>query len=191
MQGCAGIPVTCAPIWSRTVGYGSVALSGGAAVVPAHSFFWLPEEGDPESRIEVLDQATGAIQWTGAVTSAAPGRVTVGEGRVHYSTSTQLRSYPLDATPCTTSCAPSHVADLTGFLQSGGPALANGLVFVGTTSGLQAFDATGSVGCSGTPTVCAPLASVDVGGAWIREIAVARGQVWAMGNDNRLHVFGI
>ena len=42
----------------------------------------------------------------------------------------------------------------------------NGVVYVGSQDGkLLAFDAAGASGCSGSPVVCTPLLSADIGGA--------------------------
>jgi outer membrane protein assembly factor BamB len=71
------------------------------------------------------------------------------------------------------------------------PAIAGGVAYVVSTDGrLSAFDATGAVGCAGTPKTCAPLwKSVDLGGPVSSSPAVAGGLVYAASGDARLLAF--
>src|SRR5499427_5493874 len=56
----------------------------------------------------------------------------------------------------------------TGGSVSSSPAVANGVVYVGSNDhNLYAFDAAGVTNCSGTPTTCAPLWSATTGGSML------------------------
>ena len=65
-----------------------------------------------------------------------------------------------------TGCGPAPLGTLgTTAAGLGSPSLANGIVYVGSQDGkLLAFDGSGSRACSGTPVVCSPIASLDLGG---------------------------
>jgi outer membrane protein assembly factor BamB len=66
------------------------------------------------------------------------------------------------------------------------PAVANGVVYVGSNDHrLYAFDAAGTVNCTGTPTTCTPLFSADVGDVAESSPAVANGMVYIGGAGTR------
>jgi outer membrane protein assembly factor BamB len=72
------------------------------------------------------------------------------------------------------------------------PGVANGLVFVGSGDGnLYAFDAAGSLGCSGTPTFCSPLWTGSTGAGVDSSPAIANGKVYVGSGDGKLYVFGL
>ena len=61
--------------------------------------------------------------------------------------------------------------------------MANGVVYVGSDdTKLYAFDAVGTLRCSGSPKTCAPLAAVATGGEVTSSPAVANGFVY-VGSD--------
>jgi outer membrane protein assembly factor BamB len=62
----------------------------------------------------------------------------------------------------------------------GSPSIEHGVVFVGSLDGaLDAFDAAGSMNCSGAPTTCTPLKSVPlVGPTGASQPAIANGNVY-------------
>ena len=81
--------------------------------------------------------------------------------------------------------------------------MANGIVYVGgnnigptrpTLGKLYAFDAAGTVNCSGTPKTCAPLWAATTGALW-ESPAVANGVVYVGSNDDNfpptLYAFGL
>jgi outer membrane protein assembly factor BamB len=77
----------------------------------------------------------------------------------------------------------------TGGLVHSSPAVANGVVYVGSEDGkLYAFDAVGS-NCSGTPTTCAPLWTATTGGPIDSSPAVANGVVYVGSGDGNLYAF--
>jgi outer membrane protein assembly factor BamB len=113
------------------------------------------------------------------------------ESGVVYVGSDDHKLYAFDAdgsTACsgspTVSCAPLWTATTSNTVRSS-PAVANGVVFVGTIAGgslgarLNAFDAAGSTNCSGSPKTCNPLwTSDDLGTIAATPISVANGVVY-------------
>jgi hypothetical protein len=84
-------------------------------------------------------------------------------------TDTKLLAFPAQGTSgCAgspTQCAPLWTAAVAGNAQGilgGAPTIANGVVYAGSGTNIDAFDAAGSTNCSGTPKVCQPL-WVDAG----------------------------
>ncbi len=70
------------------------------------------------------------------------------------------------------------------------PVIAEGLVYVGAANSIFAYDATGTVGCSGTPKVCIPKwRSGNLGGAIVGTPAVVNGVVYATGVGEKLFAF--
>src|SRR5262249_56700161 len=110
----------------------------------------------------------------------------VANGEV-YVTSDSFTLYAFDAagvTNCSgtpTTCAPLWTSAAQNVYS--GPAVANGVVYVGSADGLDAFDAAGVDGCSGTPKRCSPLWSGTTGGLPSPDYpAVANGLVY-VGSD--------
>jgi hypothetical protein len=78
--------------------------------------------------------------------------------------------------------------------------VANGVVYVGECSQVEAFDAAGATNCSGRPASCRPLWSTDNGGTVVSP-AVANGAVyvgssricdfWGCGGQSNLHGFAL
>ena len=75
---------------------------------------------------------------------------------------------------------------------SASPTVANGVVYMGATGfswngngpgRLYAFDAAGTVNCSGTPKTCDPLWATTDGGSGFSSPAVANGVVYVSSND--------
>jgi hypothetical protein len=72
----------------------------------------------------------------------------------------------------------------------GPPSVANGVAYLVSGDDLWAFDASGTTGCGGTPTVCAPLWSAAIpGGARRGPAVVANGRVF-VGSDGLPQTFG-
>jgi outer membrane protein assembly factor BamB len=125
---------------------------------------------------------------SGLVTSA----VVVAGGTV-YGTNSDSKIWAVDAagtrncsgTPKT--CTPLWTAS-TG-TSGGDVAVADGRLYVVSSSGLQVFDAFGVQGCSGTPVVCTPLwSSTDFATTPLRP-TVANGTVYVAGADGRISAF--
>jgi len=80
----------------------------------------------------------------------------------------------------------------TGSVVRSSPAVANGVVYVGSGDGkLYAFDAAGSTNCTVTPTSCNPLWTGTAGNAVFSSPAVANGRVYVGSDDSKLYAFGL
>jgi hypothetical protein len=80
--------------------------------------------------------------------------------------------------------------DSTGSATASTPAVASGVTFVGSSDGkLSAFDANGTINCSGFPLVCSPLWTASVGSAVTTSPSVANGIVYAESADGSLMAF--
>jgi outer membrane protein assembly factor BamB len=75
----------------------------------------------------------------------------------------------------------------TGGIGMSSPAVSNGVVFVGSGDHkLYAFDAAGSLNCSGTPKSCKPLRAASTGSGTESSPAVANGMVYVGSGDGKL-----
>ena len=73
---------------------------------------------------------------------------------------------------------------------SGSPAVANGVVFVGSDDHkLYAFDAAGTTSCSGTPKTCTPLWTATTGDKCSRHRSCRGGVVYVGSDDGKLYAF--
>ena len=79
---------------------------------------------------------------------------------------------------------------VTGGEITSSPAVANGVVYVGSDVGkLYAFDAAGVTGWSGVPSSCSPLWTATTGGAIESSPAVANGVVYVGSDDHTVSAF--
>jgi outer membrane protein assembly factor BamB len=88
-------------------------------------------------------------------------------------------------------CMPLWTGATGSFVESA-PAVANGVVYVGSGIGkLYAFSAAGTTGCSGTPKTCTPLwtAATTPGGSIESSPVVANGVVYVGSDDDKLYAF--
>ena len=206
-SGCAGEPVACAPLWTAAVGskgvFASPAVAGGLAYVIS-----------VDGQLAAFD-AAGAIGCSGApktcspVWSASTGTGLVFSspavaGGVVYVGSADKKLDAFDAagvTNCTgtpATCVPLWTGTMPGagatdFIVSS-PAVANGLVFVGSDSfdhQLYAFDASGVTGCAGSPKICTPVWTGETGTGIRSSPAIAGGMVYAGSDGPTLHAFGL
>jgi len=77
-------------------------------------------------------------------------------------------------------------------LVASSPAVANGVVFVGSYDGkLYAYDASGSTDCSGTPKTCSPVWTATTGARILSSPAVADGMVYVGSSDYNFYAFGL
>ena len=202
---CSGTPKTCAPLWTyQTTG----AMSSSPAVLNGIVYI-----GDFFAKVYGFDAAgntncsgtpkvcrplwtTGVNSNIGVISSPA-----VAYGTVYVGDECNLGGSP----PQPVCNNPPHFFAFnaaTGAVRwtaigssapvTSSPGVANHLVFVGSGDGhLYAFDAAGSLGCSGTPTSCSPLWTGSTGGALESSPAIADGKVYVGSNDGKLYVFGL
>jgi outer membrane protein assembly factor BamB len=186
---CSGSPKTCTPLWSA--GTGGQVLSS-PAVVNRVAYVGSGDgklyafdasgkthcSGSPKKCTPVWTAATG-----GMISTQAPAIA----GGVVYIASFDKRLYAFDAagsTHCSgtpKTCTPLWTATTAGVAASA--AVAKGVVYVFVElSGevLSAFDAAGSVHCSGVPKTCTPLWTASPGGSGggFRSPTVANGVVY-------------
>jgi len=166
---CSTTPTTCSPLWTAATGgaiFSSPAVANGVVYT-----------GSADGRLYAFD-AAGATRcsgspkicaplWTASLGTDIEASPTVANGIVYIS-SDEDKVFALDAagvTGCSDtpgSIAPKTCTPLWSARSAGGmhatPAVANGVLYVGTIWGeLDAFDAAGATGCSGTPRTCMPL----------------------------------
>ncbi len=161
------------------------ALMDGRIVVSA----W--NASSKVASLYLLNQTAGQVQWqssalggTGPPTTPAltPVRAYVANNQG------QLSVFRFSA--CSTSpCPPRFTSPTLGASHDAAPSVANGVVFLAAntqkngTDIVYAFDAAGTQGCSGTPTVCNALfdsivGRVDAGS----DIGVFGGTIWTVDN---------
>jgi outer membrane protein assembly factor BamB len=158
---------------------------------PAHTGF-----NPTETKISPANVGTLVEAWTtttgGAFYYSSPA---VANGVV-YVGSVEGELYAFDAAGATgcsgapKTCSPLWTATTGGAIYSSSPAVANGVVYVGSDDGkLYAFDAAGVTNCSGTPKTCSPLWTATIGGEVRTSPAVANGVVYVGDGSYGLYAF--
>ena len=177
---CAGSPAVCQPLWQSTIGApAGVAVSNG--VVYASGSAGGFGSASHVDTFFALSAANGSTIWSADGTTAQDA---IGNGTVYVGGPNVLLEFPA---ACSGACSPVRTAPVPGFAD--GPVLANGVVYSGAGSSLQAFDATGATGCGGAPVVCTPVATIPMP-ANGSVSAVVGGKVLTTGDDDQqVHVF--
>jgi outer membrane protein assembly factor BamB len=196
---CSGSPKSCQPLWTATTGGGvgsSPAVVNGVVYV-----------GSDDHKLYAFD-AAGNTNCSGSPKSCQPlwtatlsdredlSSPTVANGIVYIGSGTSIGGppnlYAFDATGTTNcsgspkTCQPLWSAQVPGQIQPTSPAVANGIVYVGTSFGLLwAYDAAGNTNCSGSPKLCQPLWHGPAlhGFAATTSPAIANGLVYIGGTD--------
>jgi outer membrane protein assembly factor BamB len=209
---CAGTPKTCAPLWTAPTGG---AVTSSPAVADGVIYV-----GSDDNKLYAFD-ANGKVHCAGTPKSCAPlwtgvpvGAATthsspaVGNGVVYLSSAAggcnrlfciaweQLSAFDAagtagcSGTPKT--CSPLWTTKVTGGYVDSSPAIANGVLYVGswgTPATLYGYDAAGTAGCSGVPKSCAPVWSASTQGAIESSPAVANGVVYVGSDDHTFYAF--
>jgi len=156
---------------------------------PAHTGF-----NPTETKISAANVGTLVEAWT-TTTGGARSSPAVANGVV-YLGSADGKLYAFDAggaTGCSATpktCSPLWSATTGGAIYSSSPAVANGVVYVGSDDRkLYAFDAAGVTNCSGTPKTCTPLWTAITGGEVRTSPAVANGVVYVGDGSYALYAF--
>jgi outer membrane protein assembly factor BamB len=165
---CSGTPKTCRALWTAPGGFNTPTVAHDVVYTGADAFDAAGNAncgGTPKTCSPLWTIATDTVD--GLSSSAS-----VGNG-VEYVGASDDNFYAFDAsghTNCTGApkvCRPLWRA-VTGVKESdvvAPPAIANGVVYVGSEDGtLYAFDAAGSTNCGGTPKTCRALVTVDHSG---------------------------
>ena len=150
VQGCAGSPKTCAPLWTATWN----ATSAGTPVI-ADGRVYVAGGGSTQ----VFD-AKGTAGCSAATCNplfsllGADGTPSVDGGLAFSATASDILVFDATGTTCAGPCLPiRHLA--TGGSPSGA-AIGNGFVYTQTSTGLVVFDQKPAAPCPGTPATCAP-----------------------------------
>jgi outer membrane protein assembly factor BamB len=171
-----------APTGASLVGSEPVVAGGVAYVVSGNGLLYAFSAGGTTS-------CTGtptvcAPLWTANVGGESSEESPAVVGGVVYVASSDGTFYAFDAagkTNCAgtpTVCTPLWTANLNLDLNTA-PVVANGMVYLSTSTGTVALDAAGQVDCSGTPKMCSPLWEASSRGY----ITVANGIVYVVGNS--------
>ena len=206
VTGCSGTPTTCLPLWTAVTG-----SNKPATVADGRVFVATAGNGVAGNPIDVFDAAgiTGCsaspvtcqplyqLRDDGALLSMKFGVVAVnnglaysiGLGRLFVWDATGTKNCSGTPAVCTQLWADQGVGD-------GVPAIAGGMVYAVTNGGvngsaLEAFDATGTSGCSGVPRECSPLWSGVTGFIDFTSggPSIAGGLAYVSSLDGHLYVF--
>jgi outer membrane protein assembly factor BamB len=199
---CSGSPKRCMPLWTTTTTNGTIesspAVTNGVIYIGDSNFVLYAFDAAGSTNCSGSPK-TCAPLWTSAIGSANGGSLfaspAVSDGIVYFSANQLFAFDAAGSTNCSGSpkvCAPLWTAATAsaGSLFTTSPGVANGIVYVGSNdSKLYAFDATGSVNCSGTPKTCAPLWTAATGGQLFSSPAIANGVTYVGSLDFKLYAF--
>jgi outer membrane protein assembly factor BamB len=200
---CSGSPKACSPLWTAPLGSGGTpAVANGVVYVGStqnHSLYAFDAVGNTNCS---GTPKTCSPLWYGFLgyyvnnSTDAPPAVANG---VVYVGSRDSNLYAFDAagsTNCsgspTKTCTPLWTGATAGSIILSSPAVANGVVYIGSSDDkLYAFDAAGSVNCSGAPKTCSPLWKAATTG-YIESSPVVENRVVYIGSgDSSLYAFGL
>ncbi len=174
MTNCSGVPKVCTPLWSAgSDPTGSPAVANGIVYT------------DTPNGLAAFNAATGAPLWQVGVNCVyCDSSPAVANGVVYIGGGITQRLYAYDAT----SGQLEWSFRARDFVRSS-PSVANGVVYIGAfDSRVYAFDAAGTMNCSGTPKTCAPLWNFDTGSTIFSAPAIANGVVYI---GSTLYTFGL
>jgi outer membrane protein assembly factor BamB len=168
---CSGTPKTCTPLWTGSTagGVSGIGVAGSTVYVGSGSldpsYGMLSAFTAAPSNCRLGTQPPECFPTWEAGLGSAPSSPAVANGVV-YIGEQGGPLYAFDAagkTGCTTGeigvCAPLWLGQTGALDQGSSPAVANGVVYIGTGQfsvggSVQAFDASGTTNCSGAPKVC-------------------------------------
>jgi outer membrane protein assembly factor BamB len=135
---------------------------------------------------------TGGVIYSSPVVASKVAYVTSDDGKLDAYDATGA-SCPNNPRTCTAlwtaNIEPAGALGSSATISST-PAVAKGVVYVGSTTGaLEAFDATGTTNCSGSPKVCTPLWTASTGGAIFSSPVVSGSTVLIGSTDKKLYAF--
>jgi PQQ-like domain len=214
-RGCSGSPKVCVSLWATSThtATGPAFQPGRGSPVVANGVLYVPGYGDglPASTGGALVAAFDAAGTSGCsgtptvcvplwttttlpVSSGNSGSPTVAGGVLYIANGTLYAFDAAGSDGCTGTpkiCAPTWTAVTPGSPTGSPPAVAGGMVYVGTSAGLDAFDASGTRNCSSgvTPETCSPLWTAAIGGVG-GSPAVAHGIVYAVSQTGLLYAVG-
>lgn len=190
---CAGAPTTCNPLWEGTLGTstsgtptapvasnGVVYAESGAGVLYAFA-------ANPVSYCAGTAYLCSPL-WSASLPDPPQGSSPAVANGIVYAAAGGLEAFDAAGnTDCAGTpkvCTPMWSYHVGTYGSS--PVLANGVVYIGSATnanglqfGVDAFDASGVNGCSGTPKVCSALWTGTTGTPVSATPAVANGKVYA------------
>jgi outer membrane protein assembly factor BamB len=195
--GCSGSPKTCVRLWRTSKGGIAATVVGGRLYSGDQYGLYAFDAGGATS-CQGIPKVCGPL-WTYNIGTSFSGMPAVANGIIYvgHSTGTQSLLSAFDAagsSGCAGSpktCSPLwQSSTLTSLGNPSSPAVANGVVFIGSRDGnVYAFDAAGSSHCSGSPKSCSPLWSSPTNDQVNSSPAVANGAVVVGSNNKSLYVF--
>lgn len=195
----SGSARTCTPLWSTAGTSLQPTRRGGVFVTVAGGRLYTADQyglyvfdaagsngcsGSPRTCAPLWSYNVGANEFNPLDSVPA-----VANGNLYVANSNG--SFPLleafDATSCTAPCGPRWVSTTLAALgSSSSPAVAHGVVFLGSRDGsVYSFDASGC----GVATTCSPLWSKALGVQVNSSPAVSNGTVYVGADDHALHAF--
>ena len=200
---CGGSPVSCNPLWTGVTPSGfsissSPTVANGIVYIGSDDNFVYAFDANGETNCSGTPK-TCAPLWADHTSSTVRSSPTVENGVLYIGSShdtleafdangvTNCSGTPKTCTPLWSGTAPGIIG-----AQDSVPAVANGLVYVGSRDGnLYAFDAAGNTNCAGAPKVCAPIwrGPTSPGANMQSSPAVIGGIVYVGGGDGKLYTF--
>jgi hypothetical protein len=197
VKGCSGAPKVCQPLWTATLGgepLTPTVVNGTVFVTSGNTLYALDAAG--------VAGCTGVPKvclprWSASPATDSP---VVANGAVFVSTGPTIAAFDAAGTTgCAgtpTTCAPLWTSTPAGCqgiatqCRFSAPSVVQGKVYAVWSGNyefgqayLQAFDAAGTTGCSGTPKRCAPLWQTFVrANRPVPPPSIANGRVFVVGN---------
>jgi outer membrane protein assembly factor BamB len=185
VRNCTGSTPTCSDLWTGIDAFGVGSISPSVE----GDFVYVGSSG-----IDVYVFDRGCLHscgyvWIAQTSNQMDDTPVVADGVLFATSDSEsvgtLHAYDRADAPETCDqygdCAPIWTARTPGAAMSA-PAIANGIVYVGTTHGLVTFDAAGVTNCSGPPKTCNPLWTAPTSTA-LGPVAVTNGKVFARTAD--------
>ena len=212
--GCVDIPTTCSPLWTAptslfdgmTIADGDVFVTDGEGVQAFSAAGTTNCSGTPKLCAPLW--ATSTHLSTGPGFSPGPDSPVVangvlyvagdGDGMVPSQGGAYVAAFdPAGSAGCSGTpvvCVPMWTTAGVPESTTGGgtPAVANGVIYIANGSTLDAFDATESAACSGTPNTpktCAPLWTATLSAEDATTAVAVAGGIVYVGTDSELYAF--
>jgi len=174
------------PAWT-TVGPGEPGFAG--VVATGGNTFTTGATSDdfgvpPSAELEAVT-SSGQTAWA---TQRGPYLgLAVSPDEVFAAASSGVDVYAVAGEVCGSYCEPTRQYPVTGLDEdTTAPAIGADVLYVGVGKAVSAYSATGTVDCdTGTPTTCAPLATVALGN-FASQLSVSNGRVFVTTQDGRL-----
>ena len=195
-RGCSTTtPKVCEPLWSAEVNVGdpirsSPAVAGGSVYVRGRGSL-MAYDATGRNGCTTVAPKTCSPLWRADALGDAQSAPTVAAGTVFTAAGDGLRAFDATGSGRTcggvpTTCSPiwSSTTFTPGW--DAAPTISNGIVFVSGATDVYGFDATGTLGCTGSPKVCAARWSAPGAGS---SPAVVDGILYLAGGSHGLAAY--